>query len=63
MFLDEADLDISNEDPEFVDNSTVLELDQTEKISRSYQAIYYFLIQKYTMMNKYKEENTQSSFN
>lgn len=31
MFLDEADLDISNEDPKFVDNSTVLELDQTEK--------------------------------
>lgn len=31
MFLDEADPDISNEDPEFVDNSTVLELDQTEK--------------------------------
>lgn len=31
MFLDEADLDISNEDPKFVDNSTVLELDQTKR--------------------------------
>lgn len=31
MFLDEADLDISNEDPKFVDNSTVLELDQKKR--------------------------------
>lgn len=36
MFLDEADLDISNEDSKFVDNSTVLELDQKENISKSY---------------------------
>jgi len=36
MFLDEADLDISNEDPKFIDNSTVLELDQKENIFKSY---------------------------
>lgn len=36
MFLDEADLGISNEDPKFIDNSTVLELDQKENIFKSY---------------------------
>lgn len=51
MFLDEADLDISNEDPKFIDDSTVLELDQTEKkrspkVSRQYKS--HSLIQNYT---------------
>lgn len=46
MFLDEADLDISNEDPKFVDNSTVLELDQKKrkkisKVIRKKQALFF----------------------
>lgn len=58
MFLDEADLDISNEDPKFVDNSTVLELDQTKR--KNLQVITsYSLIQKYTVVNMWKEENRQ----
>lgn len=31
MFFDEVDLDISNEDLKFIDDSIVLELDQIEK--------------------------------
>lgn len=58
MFLDEADLDISNEDPKFVDNSTVLELDQTKR--KNLQVITsYSLIQKYTVVNMQEEENRQ----
>lgn len=46
MFLDEADLDISNEDPKFVDNSTVLELDQkkrkkSQKLLEKKQALFF----------------------
>lgn len=55
MILDEADLDLSNEDPKFVGNSTVLELNQTEKkrsskVIRQYKI--YSLIKRHIKTNK-----------